>query len=67
VHGRLEDNRLRIRGDLCPNLVAEAGLYHNNQDGGKCEKMISFAWGRKSTDKAIIINYFPVTQLGPDG
>jgi hypothetical protein len=32
VHGRLENDRLRVRGDLCPNLVAEAGLYHYDQD-----------------------------------
>jgi hypothetical protein len=31
-NGCLEDNRLRIRGDLCPNLVAEAGLYHYDQE-----------------------------------
>jgi len=32
VQGRLESGRLRVRGDFCPNLVAEAGLYHYGRD-----------------------------------
>ena len=32
MQGRLESGRLRVRGDFCPNLVAEAGLYHYGRD-----------------------------------
>jgi phage terminase large subunit len=35
VQGRLESGRLKVRGDLCTNLVAEAGLYHYGQEMGK--------------------------------